>query len=438
MATDSVTPPEGYNIVDTSSLPAGYSIVPPPSPLESAGEGLVNNFPLAKQAVSALSPGAYSKNLQEMTNEAAQAKAANPKSYGAGAVGGALAPLAIPGVGEALEASPVAGNAALGALNGINDVDLQKNPGQAVKQAAIGAGIGGAVGKAGEALLGNAPEKLTDLANSRAVQTLGLNPKFLGHLEPSEVNELGQFADDNNLVNGPLEQRLGKAEALNNAYGTKIGEIGASATPGEAPKTQDLMQKMMQYSGSANREAKGLARDYESGIKDLIKLGDNPTFKQLQDLKGMYGDLAFNGDHTVKNQAAADVYGIIKDTMKDTVASAPEEYQDALKGYSRSYDIKNGLTKQLGQERAGTGGTGGFGMMGAVRRLPGPLRAIAGIGGALTGHPIIPVAAALPELTNPAVHSAVLRGMANAAPKVQQGMSQELTDYLTSKFGGQK
>src|ERR1700686_2519167 len=85
----------------------------PPSQLESFGRGAANNVPLAPQAISALSPGDYSPNLAQWNQKAAAAKATNPVSYGAGAVTGAIAPLAIPVVGEAMEAAPMATNAAL-------------------------------------------------------------------------------------------------------------------------------------------------------------------------------------------------------------------------------------------------------------------------------------------------------------------------------------
>src|SRR5579864_7327444 len=142
MDSDSINLPEGYSVVDHSNVPQGYSLIQPPSMLESAGRGALNNFPMAKQAASALLPGNYSQNLADLSQKANIAKAVNPISYGAGATAGAIAPLAIPGVGETLESYPMAGNAALGALQGVSDTDLSKNPNEALKQAAIGAGIG--------------------------------------------------------------------------------------------------------------------------------------------------------------------------------------------------------------------------------------------------------------------------------------------------------
>src|SRR5579863_8620638 len=82
------------------------ALVPKPSELESGLRGAANNFPMAPQAISAVEPGDYSKNLTDWNAKAAEAKAANPVSYGIGATAGTLAPLAIPGVGEAMEAAP--------------------------------------------------------------------------------------------------------------------------------------------------------------------------------------------------------------------------------------------------------------------------------------------------------------------------------------------
>src|ERR1035438_4738899 len=92
-----------------------------PSKLESFGRGVENNFPLANQAIAAgsaaLGDKDYSQNLAEQNQAISASKAANPISYGAGAVTGAVAPAFIPGVGEAMAAAPMASGAALGAAN---------------------------------------------------------------------------------------------------------------------------------------------------------------------------------------------------------------------------------------------------------------------------------------------------------------------------------
>src|ERR1700676_3698028 len=154
---------------------------PPPSNnlggmAESFGRGALNNFPLAQQAAAALTPGSYSQNLASLNQKASASKAANPISYGTGAVPGSVAPLAIPVVGEALEASPVLGNAALGAANAVNNTDILRNPGEAARQAIQGGVVGGTIGGVANKLLPGAgtAEKLEDYANRKGVQALNL------------------------------------------------------------------------------------------------------------------------------------------------------------------------------------------------------------------------------------------------------------------------
>ena len=128
--------------------------------LMAAGRGALRNFPLAQQAVAAVEPGAYSHNIQDFTQKAEAAKAAHPAAYGTGAVLGTAAPMAIPGIGEALGAGEVlapalevAGGA--GALGGglnataqsLSDADLTKMKGSDYLNAGLSGAIGAGLGK---------------------------------------------------------------------------------------------------------------------------------------------------------------------------------------------------------------------------------------------------------------------------------------------------
>src|ERR1019366_733693 len=121
-----------------------------PSKLESFARGVENNFPLANQAIAAgsaaLGDKSYSQNLAQQNQDIASAKQANPISYGAGAVTGASAPMAIPVVGEAMEAAPITSGAALGAAQSVDNTDIAQHPEEALKQAGKGAAVGGVLG----------------------------------------------------------------------------------------------------------------------------------------------------------------------------------------------------------------------------------------------------------------------------------------------------
>src|ERR1700691_5290673 len=311
---------------------------------ESFGRGAANNFPLAPQAIAAVEPGEYSQNLQNWNQKAQAAKAANPITYGAGAAAGAAAPLAIPGVGEAMEAAPLATNAALGAANAVSNTDLLHNSKEALKQAGEGAVTGGVLGKVGEALLpgAGAAEALENKASTQAVKTLGLRPGMLAHLEPEEVTDLGNFARQADLVHGDTASRLAKAQDLKQQVGAQIGDMGAGSLPSGdmtefiAP-LQEKMEKSAKFFGPEGNHDLNV---YRQGIANIQNNGK--TFDALQELKSAYGEKAFDANHQVRDQAAADVYGQIKDAMTKMIDSSPSEYKDTMTAYKNLSDITNG------------------------------------------------------------------------------------------------
>ncbi len=403
-----------------------------PSKLESFSRGALNNFPLAKQAVAGLEEGDYSKNLGDLTEKAASAKAANPKTYGAGAVTGAMAPLAIPVVGEAMEAAPIATNAALGAANAVSDTDLSQNPAETVKEAGKGALIGtvssALLGKAGNAL----KEPLNDLADTQAVKTFKLRPGMLGHMSEDEVGDLGNFTREAGLVDGTTRERLNKAMDLKQQVGAQIGDSGMGSMKAGFLKdyTAPLEEKAQELSKLYAPEAKSEVGWYINGVKDIQQNGND--FDGLQKLKEYYGDKAFNDDHQVVNKAAADVYTQIKSAMNDMIMGSPEEYQSQMTAYKHLSDLSTGLRKQLGAETAGsTGGSGG--MIGSqIKKLPGPIRAPLGAAAIATGHPIYGVMAALPEVTDPAKHVAAIEAINKNIPTATGGVSYVVTKIMTA------
>ena len=451
-----VTAPEGASQEDVLSYAQqNYQAKPAPdqSPVDQVkdeamafGRGALRNFPMAQQATAGLSglgnkaglgTPTYSDEIQHLTDAAEASKAAHGVAYGAGAVTGAVAPMFIPGVGEAMEAAPIATNAAIGALGAPSDTNIVKDPLKAAGEAVTGAGTGAATSWGLGKLLGNAPEALENVANKQAVKSAMLNRNYLGHMDADEVSDLGDFMTEHGLVNRNTQEALDQAKLIKDAYGNQIGQIGADAAELKNPKSfiDSLSEKADKYEGRADPEFKKLANTYNYAIEELKGLGKKPTFADLQELKGVYGDHAFNADHTIANKAAADVYFTIKDAMNHIIKDAPEDYAGALKGYSYSSEVLNGLTKKLGTERAGSQGIG-FGSIGRViRQLPGPVRAAAGTAAALSGHPYVAGMAALPEIMNPALHSQVLNSAAKNIGGLSKAAQLELSNALESKFG---
>jgi hypothetical protein len=412
-----------------------------PSAVESFGRAAVNNLPAGGQlgalGTAALKGEDYSQGMQDFNEKASEAKAEHPVAYGAGAVTGSVAPLAIPGVGEAMAAAPALTGAGLGAANAIGNTDLVKNPDEALKQAALGAGTGAIIGKA----LPNGEGLASDLEKSgqrQAFQAMGMNPEYAGHLDPDEIQDIGKFAQDYDLVKGTPFERLEKAQNLQTAFGQKIGELGDQAIPGEAIDTSDLQSQVQKWGGLAGTQPRALTRDYAAGIKNIQSLGEHPTFDQIQRLKQMYGQMAFDGAHQVKNQAAADIYSKLKDAATDLVGQQTDDVQDLFNGYKNSGDMVRGLQKMAGKEAAtGQGASQGIGFAGRILgKLPGQSNPVvntataAGVG--MMGHPLMGLMAATPTVMNPAILSQASQMGAEALPKAAQGIKLGTNNAVTS------
>lgn len=449
MATYQVETDGGTYQVDTEEQPGM---------VESGLRGAANNFPLMPQAIAGgealLGDKGYSENLADWNKKAAEAKAAHPIAYGAGAVGGALAPLAIPGVGGLLESAPIAGNAVLGAANAISNTDLSKDPTGALKQAAKGAGLGAATSYGIGKIFPKA-SSLESLADKKAVENVGISPKYLKALTPEENEALGPAIRDMGLVGTDKEALLKAALSKQNEIGTKIGSIGEQLDQlGIKPSEDAILAAVDKLQGEAaktatleNPELRKLAIWHNKGANDIFnKVGDNPSWQTIQQLKNAYGHAAFSPTGEVKNEASKNVYFTLRDMLKNLTEKAqsnPElaqEYKDALSSYHRMDPIVEGLSEAVGRERAGIAGHGaGHGFLPRIiRSLPGQHDPAINLGTAAAATMVAPhlgPVMALPTLTNPAVQSKAASAIANNLPGIRQGATQELLDFLESKYG---
>ncbi len=392
--------------------------------LESFGRGAANNVPLLPQAIAGLSEGDYSKNLEDWNQKAAEAKAENPLPYGAGAVTGAVAPMLIPGVGAGLKASPILGNALYGAASAVSNTDLSKNPEEAAKEAVKGATIGAVMGKAGDMIMPSA-SKLEQIGQNQGVKSVGLRPGSV--VDDAHFEDMGKFIKNNDLVSGHLPERLAKVQALKQQYGQAIENSGVGAAPlkDATPFTDPLQAKAEEMSKMYDPQFKAQANTYINGVKEIQQNGTN--FAGLQKIKSAYGDRAFDKDHTVVDRAAFDVWKQASDAMKSIIKDSPEDYQEAMKGYSHSMDIEAGLAKQLGIERSvsqGASGVGGHGLHSLIRQVPAfhnPSIGIpSGVAIGAMGHPVLGAALAAHSLmSNPQAKSATAYGMAKIAGGTQ-------------------
>lgn len=414
---------------------------------EAFGRAAVNNLPLGGQlgaaGTAALSdkPIGYSESLQDWNQKASEAKQQHPIGYGAGAVTGSMAPLAIPLVGEAMEAAPVASGAALGAANAIGNTDVVQNPGEAAKQAAIGLGTGATLGK----LLpsGTAQEEgLEQFANKKAVQGLGLKPGMLG-IPSEDLDDLGKFAYEAGLTQGSLEQRVNQTRDLLKQTGAQIGSMGAGATPltDASPFVERLHDKLKESADVFGHDANSETSVYRQALANLSK--PNMTFDQLQQLKTAVGQRAFDSVGDIRNQAAADVYSIYKEAMKSIVDGSPQEYQEAMESYGKLKDIDGALTNQFQKEQSGGSQIKGFGLMGKLgAMITGgnvPATGAASVGSLATGHPFWALGLGSTITQNPQAMESAARGLSAAAPGIanslKMGSIDAVTSYLMNTLG---
>jgi hypothetical protein len=429
------TPEELYPAMVEDAV--GHYMATKQSGIESFGRAAVNNLPLGGQlgalGTAAIKNEPYSQGMQEFNEQAQAGKAQHPIAYGAGAVTGAVAPLAIPGVGEALEAAPAATGAALGAANAVGNTDIVKQPEEALKQAGEGALTGAVLGKV-LPTGAKASEDLEGIANQKAVQSLGLKPGVLG-IPKEELEDLGNFAHETGLINGDLESRVGQAADLKQQVGAQIGDIGAGAMPLQdaTPFVNELHDKIQESGDIFGAGSNPEAPLYQAGIDKLSQPG--LTFDALQKMKTAIGQRAFDAVGEVKNDAAANLYAVYKDAMKSIIKDSPQEYQDAMEQYSKLSDIHNALTNQWQREQASGTTAKGFGMVGKLAGMIGGQNPAVNVGAAAAlapSHPFMALGALTPIATNPQTMSNLARTGAEAIPQAAKGIALTSNDAVSS------
>lgn len=457
------TDPSKYGALADDAV-SHYSSLNPPSesgPM-SLFRGIANQMPLGQQFASLVSPGGYSQNMAAQNATADADKAAHPVAYGAGAATGAIAPALIPGVGETMAANPMTTGALLGGTGAIADTDLKKHPIQGAIQAAGGAGAGALLSGLISKILPSA-QTLESKSNTLANKSVNMPGGVLVNMTPEEQQAQGAALRSAGIVTKDKSQALEKAKDLLTDYGQKIKDVGTT-TEGQklvADSSQQydamnsLLGKAQEFEGSANKVSKAIGRDYKAGATDIANLPDNPSWSDIQSLKEKYGKFAFKENAT---QGAKDTYFALSNMLKSIASKAQgnpglsNEYKEALAGYSSMSPVVDGLKDAVDSElRGGGAGMGVRGMVGLIKRLPGPVRAVVGPAAALAGHPYIGMAAALPEIMNPAIQSNAAGGLASAMPSIQSAISQmginsatspeaqikvsDLIDQLKRKFG---
>jgi hypothetical protein len=331
---------------------------PDPGVLAAAGRGAANNFPLAPQAIAGLSQGDYSQNLTDWNAKAQAAKAAHPYAYGTGAVAGAVAPLAIPGVGEALEAAPVLGNAALGAANAISNTDLTKDPSKIAKEAAIGGVVGGAVGK-GAQLLGGAMEgtatKLASYATSpEAVAARLENPAAfqaapdVEHLPKTLPGIADKFDHAISGLSDAAHEKLSTSSFLQ----PTANDAGGAFTKDQIIGTVDSARKSL--GGAFGSDTQSAARALDNLGESLLAKRSTVSQNQVHDLiKQLDEEIPWDKVwRTPENLSATDHSLIEVRTKLDALLKEQNpEYAAAMKPVSEEIQARTDFIKKFGLQR---------------------------------------------------------------------------------------
>jgi hypothetical protein len=423
--------------------------------LMAAGRGALRNFPLAQQAVaggeSLLGSGKYAENIADLTQKAEAAKAAHPIAYGTGAVAGTAAPLLIPGVGEALEAAPIAGNAALGAVQSLSDTNLKAPTASDVKSAAISGLLGGGVGAIGKGISALAPSA-ENLAAESTAQGIGTTARkllpIIGKDPEGELSQIGEWlntADEGKSLVGLADrpgQLLEKVQGVHDVAGKQIGDIIDKIAPdvpiGNTSIINDLKpiaEELNIVSPDSEKKVLNLAQR----INDLANDG-KLTFDKLYELKGVAWKAAKKDENVIP------AFGVLTDYINKIVDAYGEQIGDpALKA---SYDaakynyhnaskllpiLKYAEAKELAGGPVGKAGLTGIGAVLAGLASGHP---VAGLAGGLGTKILAPTAERLSR--NAMLKAApYLPQLAKILPRMGSGAAMELSNALSKMYQSQ-
>lgn len=426
--------------------PDHEAIAPPPpdeGAMMAAGRGALRNVPLAQQAVAGIEKGPYEQNLADLTAKAEAAKTAHPYAYGAGAVGGAAAPMLIPGVGEAMAAGYVpamVGGAGLGAAQALSDTPLTKEPGTIAKTAAAGGAMGALGGAAGQ-WLGTLFPTLAESEAGATAQKLGVPGRKLANLMGNNVDEgLSDIAEtlrSTELPNGENLNALsdfplrfaGKVHDAVDMYGKQIGSVvdKIDADVPMAPIADTIKGMSVSDSGLAVRNE--YLNQIGKVIQENVDKQGNFSFGKLRDLTNhIYRDMVIEDPQTGRlapgSEKALEVWKFLRGYQDDIVkAEQPRlyaQFANANKNFSNLVGLQKALNSVgLRQEAAQAKPGGVLDPLAWGRRLGKVAEEGTGIGR---------VANNLPFKAMPAINA--VRG------KIPPGIpGAELSDYLTKKFG---
>ena len=210
----------------------------------------------------------YQKSRDESRAANKAAQEANPITFGAGQVGGAI------GTGLLTGGSSVGGMAAVGAAQGLgsSEADLtQGDVGGALRDTAIGGTIGAVAGGASKALGSLASKSVPKVTN--VLEELATNPAL------DKVSKLGVTDMSKSLINNPMAQKvLGGVPIVKDLVNSKAGQLAGEVSGRMAAYSNPISGTVQGIADSARVLQKGSQITLEKLIPNMGKFS-----KPLQD-----------------------------------------------------------------------------------------------------------------------------------------------------------
>lgn len=409
------------------------------SGLRGGAQGL--SFGFADELTGALQSMIGDKTYEQARDESranyTKAEEANPKTYMAGEIGGAVlpavaatlasggsaAPAAAGGIAKMIAPTTIKGMAALGAMDalGHSESDLTKGDiGGAAKDTARGAvtgavagGIGKGISAAGENLLPALKKLATEGGESALGLTTGSIKKMgtASRMGVDKAEEVAEFALKPNqhlagdsIVGGLKDNTRAmydKAELVKNAAGEDTGNILKmmdTKSPVAAPVVENIYQAISkarnEIAATAPTLGETATNQYQKALNDFEALATDPknplTHQKLGEFKKAIGDIAYKHGSPVESKAALqDVYTAVNQGLEQavehnsTLIGKPELLQ-AYKAGKNAYDMSlramEGLegkaAKEAGGKWIGFGDVMAGGLGSAVGGVPGMIAAV--------------------------------------------------------------
>jgi len=410
---------------------------------------------------------AYLRARDEYRGDLDRAQAANPKSYLAGELAGAIAspgPKAAKGATGLAKAGQLAkAGAAYGAAAGVGYGRAKgiEDPEQLLMEAGAGAGTGAVLTPAAAIAGDKAGRALRNLSRDQALKAMGLRGGISSQLADrgyetvDQARELGQAALDMELIRpfrsvSDVAERAGFAKQV---QGSRIEQALADAdAAGRFDPERAAWQSAGEVMGpdglspTAIREG-GRARKLIEDVLALPRVQD-PTFANANRLKSdMYSGINFATEPALKTKLERKAVSGLRKSIEDQVAEvASPDVADELRAANRQYGFLQDI-QPLAREEAGrqlerkslldpttiaaafAGGTVGGATMGPA-------------GGAAGG--VLPLIGRALSPYAPSTVSTGARFMSNAAPRAapslarpaQQQISQEEDDAISAFLSG--